>query len=263
MPHPIPHPLTLPITDVPTPHLRAAIVAAIDFGPPPTIAITNFSGTTPVAGVRFLGQYTPRVGDMVWILQNDNDLLCLGSTGLGMGWHLIAQDNSTASSSVINIPPGVFTHLRITLRGQLTDFGTVRLRMNGYNGTTHLTGIKGWNSSGSVVDAIYTSTGNAWYVARWSSVTANNALIHIYNVDGAGSTKSYFSVSHRMSNSGSAHQNYIAHGRVSATGVGVVSALELYAISDSGSLIPFGGSGLLWYIEGFVGRSDFNITEAE
>ena len=55
---------------------RQAVVAAINAGPPVTVDLTL--GGVTVGPVRFLSSYVPTVGDTVWCLQDDTDLLVLG-----------------------------------------------------------------------------------------------------------------------------------------------------------------------------------------
>jgi len=55
---------------------RQAVVAAINAGPPVTVDLTL--GGVTVGPVRFLASYVPTVGDTVWCLQDDTDLLVLG-----------------------------------------------------------------------------------------------------------------------------------------------------------------------------------------
>lgn len=52
------------------------VVTAVDYsGSPPTVTATLSGSSTPVAGLRFCQSYTPTVGDVVQILQQQSSLL--------------------------------------------------------------------------------------------------------------------------------------------------------------------------------------------
>ena len=55
--------------------LRQFKVTATSAGPPPTVTIED---NGPVEGVRYLSSYSPSVGDTVWAIVDEPDIIILG-----------------------------------------------------------------------------------------------------------------------------------------------------------------------------------------
>lgn len=58
--------------------LRLGKVTAVAAGPPPTVSLQLGGSTVAIPGVRYLSSYSPTVNDVVLVLKNGPDLVCLG-----------------------------------------------------------------------------------------------------------------------------------------------------------------------------------------
>lgn len=60
-------------------HRRQAIVTAVTMGPPTTVTCKFHASDTATFTVRCLDSYGPVVGDVVWLLIDGPDMICLGT----------------------------------------------------------------------------------------------------------------------------------------------------------------------------------------
>lgn len=59
--------------------LRQGVITALAAGPPPTVTVRIGKATTAVPGIRYHSAYIPAVSDVVFLVQNGSDVLCLGT----------------------------------------------------------------------------------------------------------------------------------------------------------------------------------------
>lgn len=71
---------------------RQATVAAYDVGTG-TVSLFLSGDLTQIDGVKVIGPDIPRVNDLVWLLRNGTDLLCLGNAGERRGGYYYAGHN--------------------------------------------------------------------------------------------------------------------------------------------------------------------------
>jgi hypothetical protein len=98
----------VPIANAPSNDIVWGIVDSIQTGPPKTLTLYIQGDTTnAVAGVEFLGSYTPTVGDQVMCSKYGRDLVVLGSSSPGSSSSgTVVVGASYAVSGFLGVPAG-------------------------------------------------------------------------------------------------------------------------------------------------------------
>lgn len=142
----------------------------------------------------------------------------------------------------IPVPEGVYSRLRLTLRGELNEAGFVFLRVNGDTTTgLHKRGIVVTDANGTIQESEFNDT-TSWRVAQWSPAAGNTCIVDMMFTD-VSSFVGYESTGARVGNSATVHRTSRAWGRLNDPRL--VSSLEL--------LLAFAVefTALRWWLDGW------------